>query len=212
MTPHDDDRLLQDLLCGDASEHDPAVRARLASDPRLAARLAALRLAEQGLADLGTVTADLRDAAATLANADDRDRIARALRVPAPRLQGRARRARLVGFALVGLAAAALLVFTIAGGDHEPADGRLGGRAAVTVQQHGGGFRVAIADTLPPGTSYHLRLDLADGTSVAADGDAPTWQFPEAWNEAVRRARTGKLTIEWDDGTGLVVRHTLSLP
>jgi len=203
----DDERLLQDLLCGDVSEHDAGVAARLAAAPQLRTRLDALRAAERELAGLADVPPALRAAARGLAADDDRSRLAAAMRARRPVW----RRGRVAAFALVGLAAAVLLVFLI-GGERAPVDGRLGGAAAVTLQQRDGHRTLVIADALPPGTSYALRLDLADGTSLTATGDARTWQLPDAWNEAIRRARAGTLTVRWDDGTGLVVQHTLSLP
>jgi hypothetical protein len=202
----DDDRLLQDLVCGDASEHDPAVARQLAADPRLRARLAALRAAQHEVAELGACPPSLRDEAAGSTSPADRVRVAAAL----ARRPGRAR-----WLAVAGLAAAAILFVLVAldGWRRGPVvDGRLGGAEAVALQREGDRWRVVIHEALPPGTSYHLRLELADGTSSTASAETRTWQFPDSWNESVRRAPPAKLVVEWDDGTGLFVRRVLPLP
>lgn len=204
----DDDRLLQDIVCGDATEHDPTVQARLDANPRLQIRLAALRTAQQKLDALGDVTASPHDEVAALVAPEDRRRVAGAI---APRPPHAARR---LWLALASLAAAAVVFFMLytRGDGRQAPDGRLGGTAPVTLHRQGDRWRLVVHDALPPGTSYHLRLELADGTSSTAASESLAWAFPDAWNQSILRSNPARLVIEWDDGTGLFVRRVLQLP
>jgi hypothetical protein len=201
---NDDDRFLLDLVCGDLDETDPTVRARLDADPRLRARLDAMRAVERDIAAASAASDELTAEARDLVHPDDRTRVALALRA-APR---RGRRAWWL--AAAGVAAISLLVLLRHGAP--PVDGRLGSTSDVELRHEGARWTVVVRDALPPGTSYHLRLELADGSSMTASAEARTWQFPDAWNQAVGRVQAGRLVVEWDDGTGLLVRRVLSLP
>ena len=199
---NDDDRFLLDLVCGDLDESDPTVRARLAAGC-LRARLDAMRAVERDISAAGAASDELIAEARDLVHPDDRTRVALALRA-APR---RGRRAWWL--AAAGVAAISLLVLLQHGAP--PVDGRLGSTSDVELRHEGARWTVVVRDALPPGTSYDLRLELADGSSMTASAEARTWQFPDAWNQAVR-VQAGRLVVEWDDGTGLLVRRVLSLP
>jgi hypothetical protein len=205
MNP-DDDRLLQDIVCGDAAESDPEIRSRLDANPQLRSRLAALYVARKDLVELGVVAEPLGTEAAQLVAPEDRVRVAAAL-APRPR-----RATRWWALTLTSIGAAAMMFVLWCDGENGVIDGRLGSATAVALQREGDRWRIVVQDALPPGTSYHLRLELADGTSSTATAESRAWDFPDAWNQSVSRATAAKLVIEWDDGTGLVVRRVLQLP
>jgi hypothetical protein len=198
----DDDRFLLDLVCGDLAETDPAVRARLDADPRLRARLDAMRAVERDISAARAASDELTAEARDLVHPDDRARVALALHAP---------RRRRGAWWLAAAGVVAISVYVLLQHDASAVDGRLGSTSDVELQQDGARWTVVVHDALPPGARYHLRLELADGSALTASAEARTWQFPDAWNQAVR-VRAGRLVVEWDDGTGLLVRRVLSLP
>lgn len=201
----DHEQLLQDLVCGDRSESEADVQAILRATPALQRRLAALRAAQGRLAALATVDDDDAEIGSLVAGGD-RAALDAALR-PVRREQPRRAMLALAATALVAIGAAfALLQPSPAAGD-----GRLGGGGATRVVAAAGGWTLQIDEPLPPGASYHLRLELADGQLLTADAATTQWTFPEAWNQAAARANGATLVVAWDDGTGLVVRRSLPL-
>jgi hypothetical protein len=208
MTP-DDDRLLQDILCGDASEDDPVVAARLKACPRLARDLAALR----------RLAADL-DACAS----PSPERLAEARRHATPRYRSmlenafvprRSRRLRLRAWHGVAAIAAAALVAALVLGpgrqDGVPRDGRLGQPEPLALERQGEGWVLNLGATIPPGSMCRLRLELASGAHLEASTDSPSWTFPDAWTRSLEGANSARLVVEWDDGAGLYARRVLFL-
>lgn len=201
--------VLQDLMCGDRSEHDVDVQRLLRADPDFARSYADLRAAQVGLSALagddGATDADV----ASLVAAGDRAALAAALRPPRRPMAWRA----------VAMAAAILIAVGVAfglavdGARSRPADGRLGGAsgAGLAASVDGNRWTLRVLETLPPGARYDLRLVLADGAAFAAAADTEQWTFPDEWNRAIERASASTLDVSWDDGTGLIVRRSLRL-
>lgn len=203
----DDDRLLQEIVCGDADEHAPSVRARLDADPNLRERLAELRAAQIDLRALEPDLENLQREARRFAAPDDRDRVAAAF---APRRRPVVGARRLM---VIALAAAAVLVLVLQRFDRapQPGDGRLGDVVTVSARSDEGRWRVEVRESLPAGASYHLRLEPATGAALEATADAPAWDFPATWNQVLATVPSARLVVTWDDANGLAVRHVVQL-
>jgi len=196
------DAWLQDLVCGDRRVDDPDVRARLAADPALRAEIAALFAAQQQIDQLGGESA----AEAGQPAAADRAAVAAAL---FPR-----RRWRTAGITWFAAIAAALILGCQLWPRQRPAiaaDGPLGSDGALRVLRDGHGYRVEIREILPPDVSYHLRLELADGTVRTASTDTSTWYFPIEWQDATARPGSHRLVVEASDTNGFAFRRVHEL-
>ena len=207
MNDQEPGRLLQALLCGDLEENDPRVRATLTADPRLRADLAALRAAERQWAALGADAAEIRALATASITATDRARVRAALAPP--------RRATLIARAawLVGMAAAALLAIWLFGPRPQRAgnDGSLGGARPVQIERIGDAITVHVHEQLPPGESYHLRLEITGGAPLSAASDTADWIFPRAWTLALGAATSARLVVKCGDQGGLSIVHSVQL-
>jgi hypothetical protein len=182
----------------DESEHVP--------DPRMEPlpSLADLRGAERDLQVLVGDAEALAAEAAAAATAADRRRVQSFVAAQRPR--GR----RGAGW---WIAAAALLVGALLWRPSGPAaaDGQHGGSAPVVVERAAGSVRVRMRDQLPPGESYHLRLECDGAAPLSAASDAPDWTFPPAWTEALATAKSAQLIVQVGDRSGLAIVHRVRL-
>jgi hypothetical protein len=203
----DSELLLQQVLCGDLDEGDARVRNALDADPRLRERLATLRVAERDLAAIGADAAEIRAAARMDVSPGDRARVRAALAGARPVPQRRT-----VPWLLAAAAAALLALWLLVpSGSRGRDDGMLGGPSAVEIERAGDAIRVRIREQLPPGGSYHLRLEIPGSRALAAISDVPEWTFPPEWNHALASATSARLVVQWGDAGGLAVAHGVQL-
>jgi hypothetical protein len=195
--------VLQQVICGDLAEDDPRVALALGSVPALRAELAALRAAQ---AEWSALAEDADELAATTApTAADRALLAAALQ-PAP-ARGRWR----IPAGLLAAAALLVAVFLFLRPQPVRPDGVLGGGDAVLVRQVGDDLQVHIREQLPPGESYHLRLEIDGAVAETAVSESAEWTFPPAWRRALAAATTARLVVEYGDQGGLAVVRAVSL-
>jgi hypothetical protein len=87
----------------------------------------------------------------------------------------------------------------------------LGGGDAVLVRQVGDDLQVYIREQLPPGESYHLRLEIDGAVVQTAVSESAEWTFPPAWRRALAAATTARLVVECGDQGGLAIVRAVPL-